>query len=154
MTGQEHSTDSGKEAQTHFICIVPPIPFDIALLVHPLCNCLCMNFKLTHCSNSRNHNSYGNMKSRNKNNKLLALSWHIDNKLIIPCFLRPHHSYAPFSQCTLECVENELGFSYFFYRLPCVFSDQGNVGFMYANYYGIVKQSNVFWGLLKNNGTP
>jgi len=112
MTGQEHSTDSGKEAQTHFICIVPPIPFDIALLVHPLCNCLCMNFKLTHCSNSRNHNSYGNMKSRNKNNKFLALSWHIDNKLIIPCFLRPHHSYAPFSQCTLECVENELGFSY------------------------------------------
>lgn len=68
-----------------------------------------MNFKLTLFIRSNNHHSTNNI------HKLLALSCHIDNMLIIQYFVSPHYPYAPCAQCTLECVGNELGFGFIFF---------------------------------------
>lgn len=127
ITGQEHNTHSGKEAYT--LSIKTPLHAPL----RPQCNHFAIvcawTFSLHFAAASTITTAA--TRNRNKNNKLLALSWHIDNKLIIPRFVSPHHPlpithytlpithhpYAPLAQCTLECCENELGFSYFFSSL-------------------------------------
>lgn len=86
ITGQEHNTHSGKEA--HTLSIKTPLHAPL----RPQCNHFAIvcawTFSLHFAAASTITTAA--TRNRNKNNKLLALSWHIDNKLIIPRFVSLH----------------------------------------------------------------